>query len=74
LEYGVALPAHLREQNMHLDPDFDYLTYGDQGERAKFGLALALVLPPFLYCLPSHIEFADSRVLQAISRRLAQCM
>jgi hypothetical protein len=39
-----------------------------------FGLALALVLPPFLYCLPSHIEFADSRVLQAISRRLAQCM
>ena len=20
---------------MHLDPDFDYLTYGDQGERAK---------------------------------------
>jgi hypothetical protein len=34
-KYGVALPVHLREQNMHLDPDFDYLTYGDQGERAK---------------------------------------
>jgi Nucleotide modification associated domain 3 len=34
-KFGVTLPAHLRAHNMHLDPDFDYLTYGDQGERAK---------------------------------------
>lgn len=34
-EFGVDLPNHLTRQHMHLDPDFDYLTYGDQGERAK---------------------------------------
>jgi hypothetical protein len=34
-KFGVDLPAHLAPQHMHLDPDFDYLTYGDQGERAK---------------------------------------
>lgn len=33
--FGVELPAHLRLQHMHLDPDFAHLTYGDQGERAK---------------------------------------
>lgn len=33
--FGVTLPSHLRGRNMHLDPDFSYLTYGDQGERAK---------------------------------------
>ncbi len=32
---GVDLPAHLRDQRMHLDPDFAHLTYGDAGERAK---------------------------------------
>jgi hypothetical protein len=32
---GLLLPNHLRLENMHLDPDFDHLTYGDQGERAK---------------------------------------
>jgi hypothetical protein len=33
--FDCAVPAHLAPRNMHLDPDFDYLTYGDQGERAK---------------------------------------
>jgi hypothetical protein len=33
--FGASLPPHLRTQAMHLDPDFDYLTYGDRGERAK---------------------------------------
>ncbi len=33
--FGVTLPPHLSAQDMHLDPDFDHLTYGDQGERAK---------------------------------------
>lgn len=33
--FGVALPPHLVGQYMHLDPDFEHLTYGDQGERAK---------------------------------------
>lgn len=33
--FGVSLPAHLRPHHMHLDPDFNHLTYGDQGERAK---------------------------------------
>jgi hypothetical protein len=30
-----SLPAHLVERRMHLDPDFEALTYGDQGQRAK---------------------------------------
>jgi len=34
-KFGVNLPAHLRMLHMHLDPDFEHLTYGDQGERAK---------------------------------------
>ena len=33
--FGVRLPAHLQMRHMHLDPDFEYLTYGDQGERAR---------------------------------------
>src|SRR5436190_5075964 len=32
--FGVSLPAYLLPKSMHLDPDFEYLTYGDQGERA----------------------------------------
>lgn len=34
-KFGVRLPAHLQRRHMHLDPDFEHLTYGDQGERAK---------------------------------------
>jgi hypothetical protein len=34
-KFGARLPAHLGKLNMHLDPDFLHLTYGDQGERAK---------------------------------------
>ena len=34
-DFGVALPPHLARNDMHLDPDFNHLTYGDQGERAK---------------------------------------
>jgi hypothetical protein len=32
---GSSLPPSLAAANMHLDPDFDHLTYGDQGERAR---------------------------------------
>jgi hypothetical protein len=35
VQFGVELPPHLRTRHMHLDPDFEHLTYGDQGERAK---------------------------------------
>jgi hypothetical protein len=35
VKFGVELPLHLRSRHMHLDPDFEHLTYGDQGERAK---------------------------------------
>jgi hypothetical protein len=34
-KFGVTLPDHLRARHMHLDPDFDYLSYGDQGARAS---------------------------------------
>ena len=30
-----SLPLHLNGRRMHLDPDFENLTYGDQGRRAK---------------------------------------
>ena len=30
--FGVSLPR-LRQPNMHLDPDFEHLTYGDEGRR-----------------------------------------
>jgi hypothetical protein len=33
--FGISLPAHLSPLAMHLDPDFNHLTYGDTGERAK---------------------------------------
>lgn len=33
--FGVMLPEHLRNRHMHLDPDFERCTYGDQGHRAK---------------------------------------
>jgi hypothetical protein len=32
-------PAILRQRNMHLDPDFDHLTYGDNGVRRGAGIA-----------------------------------
>lgn len=35
--FGVALPDHLAKSNMHLDPDFNYLTYGDRGEPGHRG-------------------------------------
>jgi hypothetical protein len=31
---GSQLPDWLAKENMHLDPDFSALTYGDQGQRA----------------------------------------
>jgi hypothetical protein len=34
-KFSVALPGHLRDRHMHLNPDFDYLSYGDQGARAS---------------------------------------
>ncbi|MBI4084153.1 MAG: hypothetical protein HY423_16230 [Candidatus Lambdaproteobacteria bacterium] len=33
-KFGVGLPAHLRMQCMHLDPDFAHLTYGDTRQKA----------------------------------------
>lgn len=31
----VGLPPHLHDQRMHLDPDFDFLTYGDTANRGR---------------------------------------
>jgi len=33
--FNQELPEHLCGLNMHLDPDFSYLTYGDQGKKAE---------------------------------------
>lgn len=35
--FGVSLPAHLAGRHMHLDPDFDHLTYGEQGPPEPWG-------------------------------------
>ena len=32
---GVALPRHLNDDCMHLDPDFEHLTYGDKRKKAQ---------------------------------------
>lgn len=32
---GVSLPAHFASARMHLDPDFEHLTYGDRGAKGK---------------------------------------
>lgn len=34
MQFGWSLPKQLTNRNMHLDPDFSCLTYGDQGKRA----------------------------------------
>ncbi len=34
-DFDWKLPPLLAWQHMHLDPDFDHLTYGDHGQRAK---------------------------------------
>jgi len=36
---SVHLPSDLTSANMHLDPDFEHLTYGDNGVRRGKGLA-----------------------------------
>jgi hypothetical protein len=35
----LHLPDELQDCNMHLDPDFEYLTYGDNGTRRGAGIA-----------------------------------
>jgi hypothetical protein len=32
-DFGIQLPGHLHGQPMHLDPDFEYLTFGDRHPR-----------------------------------------
>lgn len=32
--FALTLPGHLAPLNMHLDPDFEHLTYGDSGRKA----------------------------------------
>ena len=34
-QFGQELPRELLGQPTHLDPDFPFLTYGDQGQRAR---------------------------------------
>jgi len=64
-EFGIALPAHLHDQNMHLDPDFDYLTYGDQGERAK-QLQAKLQRGDMIVFYASLLDTQERRLVYAI--------
>ncbi len=33
--FAVMLPSHLADRRMHLDPDFEHLTYGDRGSKGR---------------------------------------
>jgi hypothetical protein len=33
--FGCTLPTHLLQLNMHLDPDYRFLTYGDRGRKGQ---------------------------------------
>ena len=33
--FGTTLPAHFTNHVMHLDPDFEHLTYGDRGDKGR---------------------------------------
>lgn len=33
--FGAPLPAHLNRSRMHLDPDFEHLSYGDLGRKGQ---------------------------------------
>lgn len=41
--FGVPLPEHLAHGRMHLDPDFEHLTYGDRGRK---GAQIATTMKP----------------------------
>lgn len=43
---GVVLPKNLERSNMHLDPDFDHLTYGDRGDNGCRGAQIKEKLGP----------------------------
>ena len=34
-QLGQKLPGHLADQRMHVDPDFEHLTYGDRGSKGR---------------------------------------
>jgi hypothetical protein len=44
--FGWKVPPHLSKAKMHLDPDFDHLTYGDQGGTGKRGSQIMGKLGP----------------------------
>ena len=44
--FGVSLPEAWKKANMHLDPDFDYLTYGDIGDPGHRGAQIKNKLGP----------------------------
>lgn len=33
--FGLPLPEHLTDRSMHLDPDFEHVTYGDRGNKGQ---------------------------------------
>ncbi|MBA3543406.1 MAG: hypothetical protein H0T83_03065, partial [Chthoniobacterales bacterium] len=43
---GATLPPHLVAHDMHLDPEFDHLTYGDRGDGDSRGAQIQRKLRP----------------------------
>jgi hypothetical protein len=66
-KYGDQLPETLLGQPTHLDPDFDNLTYGDQGQRGK--RISSLLLPGDLLAF-----FAALRPIDGPSRPLVYAL
>jgi hypothetical protein len=64
-KFGKTLPQHLHRQHMHLDPDFEHLTYGDQGERAK-QLRANLVAGDLLVFYASLADLVAKKLVYAI--------
>jgi hypothetical protein len=64
-EFGATLPQHLQALHMHLDPDFDHLTYGDQGERAK-QLRANLVAGDLLVFYASLFDLDAKKLVYAV--------
>jgi hypothetical protein len=78
-KFGVALPEGLRSRHMHLDPDFQHLTYGDQGERAKqlaanLGPGDAIIFYAALADIKTHASLVYSLIGMLVVDRIVRAL
>ncbi len=68
--FGLSLPTHLVNRKMHLDPDFEHLTYGDRGAKGR-QLSSALQHGDFLVFYAGLRDVRTNRLVYAIIGSLA---